>query len=105
MTKTFLSVILVLVFATFPAWAEDWTVNGKDYHNVTVTKVDPDKVHIMYDGGIGSVNLADLTPELQKRFNYDPAKAQAAAKAESDRLAAQETTQIGFYRKSSGMKG
>ena len=30
---------------------EDWTVDGKDYHNVKVTKVEPDVVHIMYDGG------------------------------------------------------
>jgi len=61
------------------AWAEDWTVNGKDYHNVTVGKVEPDRVHITYDGGIGTVMLSDLTPELQKRFNYDPAQAKAAA--------------------------
>ena len=87
MTKTSLSVILVLVFATFPAWAEDWTVNGNTYHNVTVTKVDSDKVHITYDGGIGSVNLADLPADLQKRFNYDPAKAKAAEQAEAERQA------------------
>jgi hypothetical protein len=39
----------------------------------------------MFDGGIGSVKIADLTPELQKKFNYDPAKAKAAEKAEADR--------------------
>jgi hypothetical protein len=70
-----------------PTKAEDWTVNGKTYHNVTVSKVDPDKVHIMYDGGIGSVNLADLPPDLQKKFNYDPSAAKAAASAEAQRQA------------------
>lgn len=87
MTKTSMSVILALVFATFPAWAEDWTVAGKDYHNVTVGKVEADRVHITYDGGIGTVMLADLPPELQKRFGYDPQKAKDATKAEEDRLA------------------
>jgi len=59
---------------------KDWTVNGRDYHNVNVTQVETDRVHITYDGGLGTVMLSDLTPELQKRFNYDP-------------VAAKETTQ------------
>jgi predicted SnoaL-like aldol condensation-catalyzing enzyme len=81
-------VALSIMLATaLPVLAEDWTVNGKDYHNVKVTKVDADKVHIMYDGGIGSVNLADLPPDLQKKFNYDPAAAKTAANAEAQRQA------------------
>jgi hypothetical protein len=63
------------------ARAEDWTVNGKDYHNVTVGQVEPDRVHITYDGGVGTVMLSDLTPELQKRFDYDPQKAKASTDA------------------------
>ena len=59
--------------------AEDWTVNGKDYHNVVVGQVEADLVHISYDGGIGTVALADLPPDLQKRFNYNPAGAKAGA--------------------------
>jgi hypothetical protein len=85
MTRTSLFVILALVFTAFPAWAEDWTVNGKNYHNVTVGQVELDRVHITYDGGVGTVMLSDLTPELQKRFNYDPLKAKAtAAQREED---------------------
>ena len=68
------------------ATTNDWTVNGKDYHNVTVGKVEPDLVHITYDGGTGTVMLSDLTPELQKRFNYDP---KAAAQASQQKAAAQ----------------
>ena len=88
MTKTSLHVILALVFTAFPAWAEDWTVNSKNYHNVTVAQVELDRVHITYDGGVGTVMLSDLTPELQKRFNYDPVAAKAAeAKREADQKA------------------
>jgi len=71
MTKTSGSVILALLLTSLPVLAEDWTVNGKDYHNVKVGQIEPDRVHITYDGGIGSVLLADLTPEIQKRFGYD----------------------------------
>jgi hypothetical protein len=51
---------------------EDWTVAGKTYHNVVVGNVYPDRVEITFDGGVGTPLLADLSPELQKRFNYDP---------------------------------
>ena len=61
-----------------PIRAEDWTVDGKDFHNVKVTQIEPDQVHIAYDGGIGSVLLADLPPDLKKRFGYDPVQAKAA---------------------------
>src|ERR1035438_7040862 len=80
-----LCTVIVAGLCCSMAWAEDWTVNGKDYHNVTVGKVEPDRVHITYDGGIGTVMLSDLTPELQKRFNYDP---KAAAQASQQKAAA-----------------
>lgn len=61
-----------------PNW--NWTVLFREYHNVVVTKVEADCVHITYDGGIGSINTSDLPPDLQKLFNYDPQVAAAAAK-------------------------
>jgi hypothetical protein len=76
MKTLFLALALALIATV--VHAEDWTVQGKIYQNVTVTKVEPDAVHIMYEGGIGSVKLSDLSPDLQKRFNYDPKAAQEA---------------------------
>jgi len=61
-----------------------WTVLYKEYHNVVVTQVESDKVHIRFDGGIGSLNMADLPPELQKMFNYDPQAAALAAKQNAE---------------------
>jgi len=55
--------------------ASDWTVNGETYHNVKVGAVESDAVHITFDEGVGSVALADLPPDLQKKFNYDPNRA------------------------------
>jgi len=83
-----MKILILLLALMVPVMAEDWTVNGVTYHNVTVGTVEADKVHIMYDGGLGAVALADLTPDLQKRFGYDPNKAKAAANAEAARLAA-----------------
>lgn len=82
----FLSIILMLG-ATVLVRAEDWTVNGRGYHNVKVTSVTDDMVRVTYDGGVGAFNLADLTPDLKKRFSYDPAKAKAAAAQREQQLA------------------
>jgi hypothetical protein len=81
------SLALFLILVAFPVMAEDWTVAGKDYHNVKVTSVDPDCVHVTYEGGIGTFNFTDLTPDLRKRFGYDPDKAAIALKARQEKQA------------------
>jgi hypothetical protein len=48
---------------------------GKTYENVRVREVTPTSVIIQYHGGMASVALADLPPDLQQRFGYEPAKA------------------------------
>jgi hypothetical protein len=82
--------MLCVALMVTPAWAEDWTVDGKDYHNVKVTDISDDSVAVTYDGGIGHFALADLPPELKKRFNYDPEKANAAIARKEQILAEQE---------------
>ncbi len=72
---------------------KDWTVDGRDYHNVTVTQVDADRVHIMFDGGLGTLMLADLPPDLKKAFNFDP---DAAKKAQVQREADQQASERGY---------
>lgn len=69
---------ILLAFTILPVQAEDWTVNEKEYHNVKVVQVDDDLVSITYDGGMGRLAIADLSPDLKKRFNYDASKAKAA---------------------------
>jgi hypothetical protein len=66
-----------------------WTVNGKDYMNVVVSRVDADAhvVHITYDGGVAALNLDNLSPDLKKQLNYDPAQAAAIGKAKADAAA------------------
>jgi hypothetical protein len=67
--------------ASAPAPATWTTTDGKVYQNVTVVKTEPDAVTITDHDGGARVPLANLPPDLQKHFNYDPAKAKAAADA------------------------
>ena len=83
----FLVAVLVLALVS-SGRAEDWFVKGRVYDNVKVTHVNPDTVSINYDGGTGRLALADLPPDIAKRFLADAKKAQAFAalekKAETD---------------------
>ena len=80
-------VIILYLLTAVLLPAEDWTVAGKTYKNVTVMAVHTDTVSIAYDGGVGRVNLCDLPPDLQKKFNYDPVAAKQAMAAEKQREA------------------
>jgi len=58
------------------ALAEDFkTVNGKEYKNATVTRVEPDGIVIKFRGGIAKLQFTELLKEVQERFHYDSAKA------------------------------
>ena len=83
--------ILALVLLTaLPALCEDWTVAGKDYHNIKVTDSDALTVSVTYDGGIGHFNISDLSPELQAKLKYDPNKAKAILAQEAEGKAVAE---------------
>lgn len=87
--STVVAVVALFFILLAPARAEDWEVGGRTLHNVIVTQVDPDRVQITYDGGVGAPDLVTLSPELQKRFNFDPVKAKEAKDAR-EKLAADE---------------
>ena len=59
------------------ALAEDFkTVNGKEYKNATVSRVEPDGIVLKTKSGITKVYFVELPKEVQKRFGYDPAALQ-----------------------------
>lgn len=70
-------IVYLFLFLSIALHGENWTVNGKDYHNVKVGQVEADRVHITYDGGVGTLPLADLSSLLQKKFNFDHANTHA----------------------------
>jgi hypothetical protein len=66
------------VFETMPAGAAT-------YRHAQVRSVTARSVVISHDGGLASVRLRDLSPELQAAFGYDPAAEAAEAAADERR--------------------
>jgi hypothetical protein len=79
------------------------TRDGTRYDGVTVTKVLDDVISIMHEAGTVTIPLEQLPAELQKRFNYDPVRAQGAKQARTaavvkERAAADAQKQIAEIR-------
>jgi hypothetical protein len=68
--------ILVALSASMTLADDFKTVDGKEYKNVKVGRVEPDGIVITFTGGIVKIPFAELSPEVQKKYGYDP---QAAA--------------------------
>src|SRR5437899_12509227 len=68
---------LILCFTTV-ALADDFKlVSGKEYKNVTVSRVEPDGIVLRTNSGISKVYLVELPKEVQERFHYNAAIAAA----------------------------
>lgn len=91
--------MIAAVLAGSLARAEDWTTNdGQIYHAVKVVSHDDAYVTVLYSDGGARIPLRTLASDLQKRFNYDAAKAAAqeasmvaADKREREAVLAQQT--------------
>lgn len=51
------------------------TLSGKTYEQISVTKVTAVDVKFTHAGGVATVALTDLTPEMQRFLGYDPVAA------------------------------
>src|SRR6266566_914261 len=73
--------VLVVFFASI-AIADDFkAIDGKEYKNVKVKRVEPDGIVLTSKSGISKVYFTELPKEIQERFHYDPGKATAQANA------------------------
>jgi hypothetical protein len=79
----FFLLIFALAFCPISTgFAEDWTTtDGTSYKEVKVIRVEDDAITILYRDGGALIPIFKLPPALQKRFDYDPVKAKAAAEA------------------------
>jgi hypothetical protein len=58
------------------AFADDFkTIEGREYKNATVKRVEPDGIVLSSSSGIAKVYFTELPKEVQERFHYDPEKA------------------------------
>ena len=56
------------------ALAEDFkTINGKEYKNAEVSRVEPDGIVLRTKSGISKLYFTELPKEVQERFHYNPA--------------------------------
>jgi hypothetical protein len=67
-----------------PALADDFkTINGKEYKNVKISRVEPDGIVITFSRGVVKIPFSELSPEIQKKYGYDPQAAAAYAAEEN----------------------
>jgi len=68
----------ILCFASV-LFADDFkAINGKEYKNVTVTRVEADGILVRTKSGISKIYFLELPKDVQEQFHYvDPAKVQA----------------------------
>jgi hypothetical protein len=71
-------VILATLFVSL-ALAEDFkTINGKEYKDATVSRVEAEGIVLRTKTGISKVYFVELPKDVQKRFHHAPASAVAA---------------------------
>ncbi len=81
---------LILIVASV-ARAEDFrTIDGKEYKNVTVSRVEPDGIVLRTKSGISKVYFVELPKEVQDRFRFNAANAAGhSAKPAANQAASQ----------------
>jgi hypothetical protein len=81
--------VIVTVCSATIALADDFkTIDGKEYKNVKVSRVEPDGVVITFSGGIVKIPFTELPPEIQKKYGYDPQAATTYSAQQSEQQAA-----------------
>jgi thiol-disulfide isomerase/thioredoxin len=79
---------LFVLCVTSVAFADDFKlIDGKEYKNVTVTRIEPDGIVLRTKSGIAKVYFVELPKDVQERFHYNAAVA-AAYSAQSVRQGA-----------------
>jgi thiol-disulfide isomerase/thioredoxin len=86
--------LLILCFTTV-AVADDFKlISGKEYKNVTVTRVEPDGIVLRTRLGISKVYFVELPKDVQERFRYNV----AIASAYSAQQAVNQSTMAAAHR-------
>jgi chromosome segregation ATPase len=89
---------LILLF-TAAALSDDFrTVNGKEFKDATITRVEPDGIVVKTKSGMSKVYFAELPKEVQERFHYDPQKASTYSAEQVANYAAYQNQQAEAQR-------
>ena len=70
-------VILMVCFASITLADDFKTINGKEYKNARVTRVEADGIVLITKWGISKIYFSELPEDVQARFGRGPAKIEA----------------------------
>jgi len=77
------------VFVASITLADDFkTIEGKEYKDASVTRVEPDGIVVKSKSGISKLYFVELPPDVQRRFNYNPQQARAYSTEQTSNYAA-----------------
>jgi thiol-disulfide isomerase/thioredoxin len=68
---------LILCFASLVLADDFKAIDGKEYKNVTVSRIEPDGIVVRTKSGISKIYFVELPKDVQKRFHYNAAIAAA----------------------------
>ena len=95
-TKLFTILLLSCAAAAF---SEDFkTINGKEFKDATITRVEPDGIVVKTKSGLSKVYFAEMPKEVQERFHYDPQKASTYSAEQVANYAAYQNQQAEVRR-------
>ena len=87
MNKTTLAIVAALSASI--ALGDDFkTIDGKEYKDAKVSRVEPDGIVLITKSGISELFFTELPKEVQERFHYNPAKAAAQSVEQNANLTA-----------------
>jgi hypothetical protein len=93
-------VVTFLIFSvTAAALSDDFkTVNGKEFKDAIITRVEPDGIVVKTKSGMSKVYFAELPKEVQERFHYDPQQASTYSAEQAANYAAYQNQQAEAQR-------
>jgi hypothetical protein len=74
-TSTTVLTFSILCFISAVSADDVKTLNGKEYKDATVTRVEPDGIVLKTKSGVIKVYFTELSKDVQERFHYEPGQA------------------------------
>ena len=90
---------LILCFASVALGDDFKAIDGKEYKNVKVSRVEPDGIVLITKSGISKVYFTELPKEVQERFHYNAAQAAAYSAEQASSQDAFQSQQAELRRK------
>ena len=66
---------MIVCFASTAVADDIKTINGKEYKNATVSRVEPDGIIVKFSGGLVKISFTELSEELKEKYHYNPEEA------------------------------